>query len=270
MDLHLKSLGDYACISPVSLITGKRENASSANSALASIRNKRCVIMQEPAATDQIQVDIMKSLTGGDRISTRELNSSQIEFKPMAKLFLATNKQPGLSDTDGGTIRRLKITEFVSRFVENPDPENRKKGIYEFKIDKELKSKLENYHCIFMNILLEYYKLYRQDGLKPPESVIRVTKKFEMDNNIIKQFIDENIVVGTQKEFITKEELKEIFIKDYGLRGHFKKLSSFITQLENSLCCEMKIDPKKRILKLNGFYLKGPDLEDDIEDIEEI
>jgi len=181
--------------------------------------------MQEPAATDQIQVDIMKSLTGGDRISTRELNSSQIEFKPMAKLFLATNKQPGLSDTDGGTIRRLKITEFVSRFVENPDPENRKKGIYEFKIDKELKSKLENYHCIFMNILLEYYKLYRQDGLKPPESVIRVTKKFEMDNNIIKQFIDENIVVGTQKEFITKEELKEIFIKDYGLRGHFKKLS---------------------------------------------
>jgi P4 family phage/plasmid primase-like protien len=268
MDLHLKSLGDYACISPVSLITGKRENASSANSALASIRNKRCVIMQEPAATDQIQVDIMKSLTGGDRISTRELNSSQIEFKPMAKLFLATNKQPGLSDTDGGTIRRLKITEFVSRFVENPDPENRKKGIYEFKIDKELKSKLENYHCIFMNILLEYYKLYRQDGLKPPESVVRVTKKFEMDNNIIKQFIDENIVVGTQKEFITKEELKEIFIKDYGLRGHFKKLSSFITQLENSLCCEMKIDPKKRILKLNGFYLKGPDLEDDIEDIE--
>jgi phage/plasmid-associated DNA primase len=122
-----------------------------------------------------------------------------------------------------------------------------------------------------MNILLEYYKLYRQDGLKPPQSVIRVTKKFEMDNNIIKQFIDENIVVGTQKEFITKEELKEIFIKDYGLRGHFKKLSSFITQLENSLCCEMKIDPKKRILKLNGYYLKGPDeIEDDIEDIEEI
>ena len=32
----------------------------------------------------------------------------------------------------------------------------------------------------------------------------------------------------------------------------------------------LKIDPKKRILKLNGYYLKGPEIEDDLEDIEEI
>jgi hypothetical protein len=28
----------------------------------------------------------------------------------------------------------------------------------------------------------------------------------------------------------------------------------------------MKMDPKKRILKLNGYYLKGPQIEDDLED----
>lgn len=267
MELLLKALGDYACISPVSLITGKRETANSANSALASIRNKRAIIMQEPAATDQIQVDVMKSLTGGDRISTRELNSSQIEFKPCAKFFMACNKIPSVSDVDGGTLRRLKITEFVSVFVENPNPDNIKKGIHEFKVDKDLKSKLDKYGPVFMNILLTYYKKYRRDGLNPPPSVTKVTKKYEADNNIIKQFIDENIVQGSLKDCITKEELKSIFSKEYALKSHFGKLSNFITQLENALCCEMKVDSKKRISKFNGFFIKGPEIDDEESDI---
>jgi P4 family phage/plasmid primase-like protien len=265
-ELLLKSLGDYACISPVSLITGKRENANNANSALANIRNKRAVIMQEPAATDQIQVDVMKSLTGGDRISTRELNSTQIEFKPNAKFFMSCNKLINVSDIDGGTLRRLKITEFVSVFVENPNTENLKKGIYEFKIDKELKSKLETYKAIFMNILLNYYRVYKREGLIPPEPVMKVTIKFEADNNIIKQFIDENVVSGKQNDFITKEELKMIFSKDYTLKSHFGKLGNFITQLENTLCAEMKLDTKKGIAKLNGFYIRNPDINKDDED----
>ena len=265
-ELHLKALGEYACISPVSLLTGKREAANSANSAMASIRNKRCVFMQEPAATDQIQVDVMKSLTGGDRISTRELNSSQIEFKPVAKFFMATNKLPGLSGSDGGTSRRLKITEFVARFVENPNVENIKKGIHEFKIDKELKSKLDNYGPVFINILLVYYKKYKMSGLIPPDNVAKVTKKFEADNDIIKQFVDENIVVGGPKDFITKEELKTLFTKDYALKNHFGKISSFITQLENILCSEMKIDPKKRIAKFVGLFIKGPELQEEEEE----
>ena len=136
-DLLLKALGDYACVSPVALVTAKRESANSANSALASIRNKRAVIMQEPESNEMIQAGIMKALTGGDRISTRELHSSQMEFKPHAKFFMCCNKIPALSDLDGGVTRRLKITEFVSRFVD--DPKNNQQGIYEFKIDKDLK-----------------------------------------------------------------------------------------------------------------------------------
>jgi P4 family phage/plasmid primase-like protien len=266
-DLHLKALGEYACISPVSLITGKRESANNANSALFSIRNKRCVLMQEPAANDQIQVDVMKGLTGGDTISTRELNSSQVEFKPNAKFFMCTNKLPGLSGSDGGTSRRLKITEFTSRFVENPNPENIQKGIHEFQIDRELKSKIDSYAPVFMNVLINYYKKYRQEGLHPPESVIKVTKKFEADNDIIKQFVQENISVGKNSDFITRDELKDLFNKEYALKAHFSKLSNFITQVENTLGSEMKLDTKKRITKLTGYYIKGPEIVDEDEEV---
>jgi phage/plasmid-associated DNA primase len=265
MDLHLKALGEYGCISPVSLITGKRESANSANSALASIQHKRCVIMQEPGSNDQIQADVMKALTGGDTISTRELNCSQIEFKPCSKFFMACNKIPSISDLDGGVIRRLKITEFVSRFVDEPNPENVKNGIYEFKIDKNLKSKLEAYQCVFMCILLNYYRVYKTEGLPPPLPVLQVTKKYENDNNIIKQFIDENIVHGEKSDFITKDQLKEIYKSDFTIRSTFGKFTAFTKQLENGLCTEFRLD-KKNVPKINGWRIKVQELDDESDD----
>lgn len=262
MDLLLKSLGDYACVSPVSLFTAKRESSNSANSALASIRNKRAVIMQEPESNEMIQAGVMKALTGGDRISTRDLHSTQIEFKVNAKFFMCTNTIPNITGVDGGTTRRLKITEFVSRFVEEPG--EIKNGIYEFKIDKDLKSKLDFYKSVFMCILLDYYVIYKETGLIPPEPVLTVTKKYERDNNMIKQFIEENLVQCSKTEFVTKDELKEIFKNDYTLRSTFKKITLFLQQLENSLCTEFKID-KKGIAKLCGWKFKSIN-EDEEED----
>ena len=261
-DLLLCALGEYACISPVSLLTGKRESANNANSALASIRNKRAVILQEPGANDQIQSDIMKSLSGGDRISTRELNSSQIEFKPIAKMIMCTNRIPSISETDGGTMRRLKIVEFCSRFVDNPDPENLKIGIHEYQIDRDLKSKLEKYHPVFMCILLDYYKVYREEGLTPPESVTGVTRKYEANNNVIKQFTDEHISLGNSRtDFITKEDLRTLFNKDPGLKAHFGKLNNFISQLEIALCSEFK--KIKGGIRLQGYFIKVPGQDDE-------
>jgi len=262
-DLLLKALGEYACISPVSLITGKRESANSANSALANIRNKRAVIMQEPAATDVIQSDIIKSFTGNDKISTRENYGNQIEFKPCAKFFMACNKLPNVSEMDGGVTRRLKLTEFTSRFVENPDPENLKRGIHEFKIDKELKTKLEHRGPVFINLLIHYYRKYREEGLVPPEAVVAVTKKYEANNNIIKQFIDETVVTGTNKDFIVKDDLKTIFNRDYILKSHFGKFSNFISQLETALFSEFRLDEKRKIVKLQGFYIRREGDDDD-------
>lgn len=259
-ELLAKSLGDYAIDSPVSLVTGKRESANSPNSALAAIQNKRIVIMQEPGSNDQIQADVMKALTGGDKVSTRELHGTQTEFKLHAKFLLCTNKIPTMSDIDGGVVRRLKITEFVSRFVDQLNNEDQ--TMYEFKIDKELKNKLENYKTIFMCILLDYYRIYREEGLSPPESILKVTKKYENNNNNIKAFMDENIVKGKRTDYITKEELKNIYKSDRLLQLSFNKFTSFVNQLENALCTEFKVDTKKKIQKLEGYHIRRPEMED--------
>jgi P4 family phage/plasmid primase-like protien len=265
MDLLLKALGDYGYTAPVSLVTAKRESASSANSALANLQNKRAVIMQEPEYTERIQVGVMKALTGGDRISTRDLHSSQIEFKPHAKLFMACNKIPSLSDIDGGVMRRLKITEFTSRFVDNPSGTS-EPGVHEFKLDKNLKAKLDDYKVVFMNVLIHYYQKYREEGLVPPAPVVEITKKYELDNNVIKQFVDENIQTGDRTSFIALQEIKDKFKADSIMKSHFGSFTNFKKQLELALCMEFKLDTKKQIHKLVGFRMRGPDNMDESED----
>jgi len=257
-DLLLNTLGDYGIMSPVSLITAKREGSSNANSALASIKNKRFILMQEPEATDHIQVGTLKALTGGDRISTRELHSSQIEFKPHAKIFLCCNTIPNLSSIDGGIMRRLKIIEFTSKFVLNPKEEN------EYKIDLELKNRLNIYRPVFFCILRDYYKLYKLNGLQAPPEVMKVTSKYEHDNNIIKQFIEENLIKSTKKHYITKERLKEIYKTDTILRKAFSKFSFFITQLENALNSEFIRDNSE--FKLYNYKFRSDYIYEDEND----
>lgn len=261
MDLLLKALGDYACTAPVTLMTTKRESANSANSALANIKNKRAVIMQEPESNEQIQAGVMKSLTGGDRVSTRELHQSQCEFKPNAKFFMCCNKLPTI-DIDGGVVRRLKITEFASRFVEEPNDDNIAQGIHEFKIDKDLKSKLDTYKSVFMCILLDYYKLYKTQGVIPPDAVQQVTKKYENDNNIIKQFVEEKLAIGSKHDTISKDQLKDVFKSDFTLRSTFGKFTSFAKQLETALCIEFVSD-RRGVPRITGWRIRGPEIDDD-------
>ena len=165
-------------------------------------------------------------------------------------------------------MRRIKITEFVSRFVEEPSAEALEKGIYEFKIDKDLKSKLDSYKSVFMSVLIDYYKIYREEGLFPPEPVQQVTKKYENDNNIIKQFIDENVITGSKHESITKDQLKDIFKVDYTLRSTFHKFTAFYKQLENALCVEFKPD-KKNVSKIIGWKIRDHNAEQQEDDLGE-
>ena len=116
-----------------------------------------------------------------------------------------------------------------------------------------------------MCVLLDYYKLYKEEGLTPPLPVLQVTKKYENDNNIIKQFMDENIVIGSKQDFITKDQLKEIYKSDFTIRSTFGKFTAFLKQLENALCTEFKMD-KKNIPKIMGWKVKQPEMEDDEDD----
>lgn len=184
-----KCLGNYACKLPISLLTNKRASSSVASPELSRTKGKRFLSMQEPEAGDELKVGLLKELTGKDKIVARELYKNPIEFLPQFKLFLCVNDLPTVTADDNGTWRRLRVTEFKSRFSDNPVQGNK----YDFKKDRTLLYKMENWREAFMSILVEYYKQVAQEGIVEPEQVMKYTNDYKKSNDVIETFIDSEL-----------------------------------------------------------------------------
>ena len=142
------TLGDYITSVDVSLLTNKRGSSSSASPDVARLRGKRIFTFQEPEHDDKLRTGILKQYTGGDTIIARELFKAPISFKLQGTMIMCCNDLPTVTSIDGGTWRRIRVTEFKSRFCEHPKESN------EFPIDKQLSEKLKNWSELFIALLL--------------------------------------------------------------------------------------------------------------------
>lgn len=183
IELFEKSFGDYCCKFPVTMLTQKRAASNAATSELARAKGKRFACLQEPSEDEKFNVGYLKEVTGGDKIMARALFKEPIEFTPQFKLVLCCNHLPAVPSDDGGTWRRIRVVEFTSKFVDNPVEEN------EFPIDLELSQKLEDWKEMFMALLIEYYKLYKMEGIQEPEDVLACTREYKRQNDHLADFI---------------------------------------------------------------------------------
>lgn len=196
VELFEKAFGDYCCKFPITLLTQKRVASNAANSELARAKGKRFASLQEPSEDEKLNIGLMKELSGGDKVMARSLFKEPIEFLPQFKMILLCNHLPHVPSDDGGTWRRIRVVEFTSKFVENPVEEN------EFPIDFELSSKLEAWKEHFMSMLLEYYKLYKTEGITEPEDVLACTREYKRQNDHLADFIH-NCVEKKDGGFLT-------------------------------------------------------------------
>lgn len=95
--------------------------------------------------------------------------------------FLTCNHLPNVPSDDGGTWRRLRVVEFTSKFTDNPNPENEN----EFPIDMEISKHFEDWREHFMSMLIEYHKRYVTKGITEPEEVLRCTKEYQKNNDVM-------------------------------------------------------------------------------------
>ena len=189
LELFQKSFGEYSCIMPIQVLTQKRSASTAADPALARTKGKRFAVSQEPGPEEKINIGIMKELTGGDKIIARTLFKEPIEFRPQFKLILTCNELPQVPSDDGGTWRRIRVVEFKSKFVDKPD----KTKPNEFPMDGELNDKFERWCETFLSYLIEVYKGMDVKKVYEPPEVIVATEKYKLCNDLIGQFITDNI-----------------------------------------------------------------------------
>lgn len=186
IDLFEQAFGEYCCKFPITLLTQKRAASNAATSELARAKGKRFACLQEPAEDEKLNIGLMKELTGGDKIMARLIYKEPIEFKPQFKMILTCNHLPNVPSDDGGTWRRLRVVEFTSKFTDNPNPDNDN----EFPIDMEISKHFEDWKEHFMTMLIEYHKAYITEGIEEPEEVLRCTKEYQKNNDIVLEFIE--------------------------------------------------------------------------------
>ena len=207
MELMERALGDYAVKLPIQLLTGSRSASNAATPELARTKGARLASMQEPDTDTTINVGLMKELTGGDTIQARALYGDPFEFKPKFKMVLCCNDKPKLPEKDEGTWRRVRNTEFSSKFTYHIEGKN---GL-DFKINTELAENFVNWVEPFMSILIEYHKKYKMIGAHPPLEVLEYTNEYRNRNNFFQDFINEKMLY---KESLTYgRTLSQIYTK---------------------------------------------------------
>jgi len=246
----IKIFGDYLYTANNTFLTEKIK-AGGANSTLANCKGVRYLLICEPDDGNdaEFNVEFIKTITGGDNITTRDLHKSNITYTPQFTPFIQCNKKPALGKMDNGIKRRLKVQKFKNSFVENPD-ENKKN---EKKADPNLKSSFnKSYYDTFMTILLKCAsENINNDCIVQPKDVINETKDYFDSNNPVKDFIDDKLICNNG----TNIKFKDLYDSFKFINDKISK-SRFGDDLEHNGLKTKTINGNKMVLnvayKVNG------------------
>ena len=256
--LYNMATGKYSHTAPIQLYTTKKKSSSEASSEVAKGKSKRAWISTEPEEDDIIYTGLLKMVSGGDTLMTRDLYGKAFEYKPQATLILQMNKKPILAGCGQDVRRRLRLINFPFNFVAKPNPAIENERL----MDTEIKNLFQydvNYHQEFMLMLLELYKEYREGGFKldTPESVIKATEDYLDENNFVKNFITETYDIDKKndKYIMLSSDVYNEFVS-WGKLNNAPKINqgNFNEQLDTIGLKKKKHTERERI---NGISYKG-------------
>jgi phage/plasmid-associated DNA primase len=186
-----------------------------------------------------------------------------IAGKPQIKFYLACNQLPTVPSIDGGTWRRLRVTNFGSKFVERPQKPN------EHLIDASLKDKIKDWAPLFVSYLIHLYvtEYKKIPYLSEPDAVKISTESYKMENDhFTEYFINRVVYTGDKKDTISMKAIYEDFKAWFKSSHEGVKVSNQVDL--NKFLFEKIGDPKKT--RWRGYKFNGEEeepLSDDDEDI---
>lgn len=229
-------LNDYAATAEFSTFLAK-QNETVRND-IAALAGARFVASSESGADKRLSESLIKSLTGGDTISTRFLFQEYFTFKPQFKVWMATNHKPVIRDTDHAIWRRVKLVPFS---VTIPEPERIPHD--------QLIAELRNEYAGILAWAVRGCVEWMRDRLGTPDEVTKATESYRDDMDIMAQFIEDCCVVRP-----------EITAQTTPIYGRYSKWceannEKAMTQREFSLRLAEKGFEKKH--SRNGNYFDG-------------
>lgn len=109
VDVVLETLGAYGVQISDRVLMG---NANDHPTELMSLRGARYAVLEETPEARRLNVQRLKSTVGTPRMRARYIRENEIEWASTHSIFINTNHQPVINETDHGTWRRLALLTF--------------------------------------------------------------------------------------------------------------------------------------------------------------
>ena len=198
----LALLGAYGVgLTPRALLKNNRPvDANAATVALNALEGARFAISEEMPADGELDVSLIKNLTGGDRINLRRNYGEYRTITNVTKLNLSGNYLPKIENiSDFGLLRRILNMPFTVQF-----------GTAEHPSDDHLKKKLllaDNLNALLTLLVTEATAWYRGNdgGLIISDVMKQETARHLRQNDFVEEFISDNYELNPNHEIKAKD-----------------------------------------------------------------
>ena len=242
LDTVRAMMGDYACNAQPETIMVTHSNSGSARSDIARLKGARMVTTVEPNEGMRLDEGLIKQLTGGDPVTARFQYSSEFEFTPEFKIWMATNHKPIIRGTDTGIWRRIHLIPFTVQIPED-------------KVDRNLPYKLRKELPSVLRWAVDGYYLYKKEGLKKPAAVLSAISEYRREMDVISSFLSDCCTIGEGE--IQSQKLYNAYCGWATDNGEYKMShTKFSTEI-------LKRDGISKVRKKNGFSIVGLSLNDE-------
>ncbi len=175
-------MGSYATTAPVEtfMMSG---NEAPKSYLTARLEGARLVVSNETAEGQRLSENIIKELTGGEKIAAAHKYQDLSEFTPKLKLAIVGNHKPSIAGTDNGIWRRIHLLPFNRTFAAHEQ-------------DPELNMKLLAELPGILNWALEGCRQWQESGLTLPPVMAAEVQQYQSESDVIGTWISENCIVG--------------------------------------------------------------------------
>lgn len=186
-------IGNYAItIQPETLMAKPLASSGGPNNDIARMKGARFIASSEPDEGMRLSEGLIKQMTGGEKVTARQLYGDYFEFQPTGTIWLSTNHKPIVRGTDDGIWRRLLFIPFLVQV-----PNNKK--------DPKLKQKLLREGPGILNWAVDGALMWQREGLNPPQIVQEDSKQYRGEMDTIGGFLEEVAEVGPGYQASFKE-----------------------------------------------------------------
>ena len=175
------AVGPYAGAAPFSMLEHK--NKASIPSDVAATVGKRFITASETDESTRLNESRIKAMTGGDKQVARFMYKDWFEFVATAKIWLAFNHKPEISDDSHGMWRRVRVIPFNKKFEGSEQ-------------DRTLKERLQAAAPAILAWAVQGAVEYLKRGLVEPRAVIEATEAYRKESDTLSDFLDERCNVG--------------------------------------------------------------------------